>query len=154
MNTRLYYMDDCTVALPPGFRDNTVNVLEWKTDEDDSIALVVQRETLDEAAFMEPNSPAIALAAFVDEGTKDYASRFSGFRLERDDVAIGHPSGAEMTRKAWRWNKGQDVIYQHQVFVFAAPLLVVFTGAAKARHRERVDYVVEQALTTLRHRHD
>ncbi len=46
MSTQQYYTDDCTIPVPTGFRDRSTNVLEWKTEDGDSIALVIHRDQL------------------------------------------------------------------------------------------------------------
>jgi hypothetical protein len=152
MSVHHYHTDDCTIPVPAGFVDRTTNVLEWKIEENESLVLVIHRELLPPSDPPDA-SPAVTLERFVARETKDYASKFAGLRFERDE-AMGDDSGFPMTRKVFRWKKGADVLYHHQVFVLAGARVVVFTGAAKARHRESVDFMMDNALTNFRVRGD
>jgi hypothetical protein len=154
VSAHLYYADDCTLTVPAGFRDRTTNLLEWKTPEGDSIALAIQREPLPARPPEEALPPAAVLQQYVDEQTRTYPTQFAGFRLERDEVAAGDGGGFEMRRKAFRWKNGEDVLYHHQAFVIIGERILVLTAAAKARHRNAVDHLVEEALNDLRVRGD
>jgi hypothetical protein len=132
-------MDECAVTLPAGFRDRTMHILEWKTEEGDSVVLMVQRDD-------EPPRGGRTFEDYVAEQTREYPARFAGFKLERDEVATGETGGVEMIRKTFRSTKDGDVLYHHQAFVHIGPTLLVFTGAAKARHRDYVDRVLDEAL--------
>jgi hypothetical protein len=151
VSVRTYYMDDCTIPVPAGFLDRTANVLEWKTAEEDSLALLIQREPL--ARLGAEEAPAAALQHYVSTQTKDYPSRFAGFCLERDEVAASD-AGFEMRRKAFRWTSQEDVLYHHQAFVLVGEKVIVLTAAAKARHRAAVDTLLDGALADFRVRGD
>lgn len=151
MSTRRFYMDDCTIPLPAGFRDRTVHVLEWQMEDGESIALVVQREALPASSDGE-EAPEAAFARFVEGEVRDYPSQFDGFHRERDETAVG--SGFEMRRIAFRWRKEREVLYHHQAFVLVGEGAVLFTGSSKALHRDAVDRLLEEALAGLRVRGD
>jgi hypothetical protein len=152
MSSRVYYMDDCNVTLPDGFRDRTAHALEYKTEEGDSIALVFQREPLPGLGKDPGADRARALDRYVEATTQGYPSRFVGLRFERDEVAGGDPGGLEMRRKTFRHKQGDDVLYQHQAFVLAGDAVLVVTAGSKARHRTLVDQLVDQTLGSLRFR--
>jgi hypothetical protein len=145
MSLHIYLMDDCTIHVPPGFRDRTSHQLEWKTREGDTIALVIQREPPSVGAA---EAPAIDLPRYVAAQTRDYPARFAGFHLERDETR-DHDSGFPMCRKAFRWRKDQDVLYHHQAFVLVGDTIVILTAAAKAAHREPVDTLLDDALQSF-----
>jgi hypothetical protein len=141
-------MDDCTITVPPGFRDRTLNALEWTLDGDDRVGLVVQREQLLHPDGEDAPRPG-ALERFVADQTRDYPTRFAGFHLDNEDVAASDV-GLEMRRKAFRWRHEQEVLYHHQAFVLAGFTVIVFTCSAKARHREAVDRMLHEVLAELR----
>jgi hypothetical protein len=153
MSVHAFYMDDCTLSVPEGFRDRTTNVLEWKTPENDTVVLIVQREPLPRPDPARPFTPEAGLAQYVTAQTKDNASRFAGFRMERDEVAAGD-WGFHIHRKAFRWRKDEDVLYHHQAFVLARDRFIVLTGAAKALHRASVDVLLDDVLASFRIRGD
>jgi hypothetical protein len=139
-----YYMDDCTIAVPAGFVDRTMNMLEWPLEGGDRIGLVVQRERLPPDV-----AGAAALDRYVAAQVKAYPAQFAGFHLERDDAGDSD-SVYELRRKTFRWRHEQGVLYHHQLFVLAGAAVLVITGSAKARHREAVDRIVDEALSGLR----
>jgi hypothetical protein len=141
MSGHAYWMDDCSIEVPEGYRDRTSHTLEWKTPEGDALALIVQRDLL-------PPGERPDLQKYVASQTGDYAARFAGFSLERDD-ASSSDSAFPMRRKAFRWHKDHEVFYHHQAFVLAADRIVVLTAAAKAAHRGAVDALLEDALSTF-----
>jgi hypothetical protein len=145
VSTHTYYMDDCTIVVPPGFVDQTLNALNWTIDGEERIGLVVQRETLSPADL----SGADALDRYVARQTRGYPAQFSGFQIERDDTA-GGDQGFEMRRKTFRWRHELGVLYHHQVYVRAGDAVLTLTGSAKARYREAVDRVVDEAVAGLR----
>jgi hypothetical protein len=152
MTTHPYYTDDCTLPVPAGFIDRSTNVLEWKLTDGDSVALVIHREQLPALA---PEAPAseVDLNRFVEVQTRDYVSKFPGMRLERDEAASGD-SSFPMRRKSFRWQHQNDVLYHHQVFVLTGERVIVFTAAGKARHRDTVDSLIDNALAGFRVRSD
>jgi hypothetical protein len=151
MSLEPYCMHDYMIPLPAGFRDLTVNVLEWDTADGEKIALVVQRKALSRKTPDE--APAAALERLVTDETKDYPTRFAGYRVEHDE--LGAEDGRyEMRRKAFRWRHEEQVIYHHQVFVLVGDAVVLFTGAGKARHREVVDRLLHDVVSDLRIRGD
>ncbi len=137
--SRTYHMDDCVISLPAGYKDRSVNVLEWKTPSGDSVALTVQREPLGEAQLEE----------YVVRETKEMPQTYRGFHVERDEAATLADAMA-VWHKAFRWNKQTDVIYNHMAFVVAGPLVIIFVATAKARHREDADRVIDEAIQNLR----
>jgi hypothetical protein len=151
MSTRTYFMDDCTIPVPSGFRDRTVNVLEWEMEDGDKIGLVIQREPL--PSFPPTEVPRPTLESFVEAQTKDYPVQFAGFCLERDEAAApGAPF--EIQRKAFRWKHEQHVLYHHQAFVLVEAGVVVLTGSGKARHREAIDRLLDAVLADFHARGD
>lgn len=152
MSSQQYYTDDCTIPVPSGFRDRSTNVLEWKTPEGDSIALVIHRAEL---PLHDPAEGPTAdlLEHYVREETKQYGTKFAGLHWERDDAAHGE-SGFPMRRKAFRWRNDFDVLYHNQVFILTADRIIVLTAASKAKHREAVDFLMDEALTSFRVRGD
>lgn len=152
MSAQQYYTDDCTIPVPAGFRDRSTNVLEWKTADGDSVALVIHR---DELPLHEPEDRASGalLDQYVTRETRGYATKFPGLHMERDDVTTAD-SGFHMRRKAFRWRNEKDVLYHNQAFVLAGERIIVFTAAAKARHREAVDFLMDDALANFRMRGD
>jgi len=141
MSAGAYWMDDCTIQVPPGYRDRTSHTLEWKTPEGDAVALIIQRDLLP------PGAPA-DLQRYVAGQTADYPARFAGFHLELDE-ASDSDAAFPMRRKAFRWCKDQDVLYHHQAFVLAGDRIIVLTAAAKAAHRESVDALIDDALRSF-----
>ncbi len=131
-----------------GFRDRTVNALEWTLEGGDRVGLVVQREQLPRPEGEAAPRPG-ALERFVAEQTRDYPTRFSGFHLDNEEVTAAD-SSFEMRRKAFRWRHEQEVLYHHQAFVLADFTVLVFTTSAKARHREAVDRLLHEVLAELR----
>jgi hypothetical protein len=152
MSMRTYYMDDCTIPIPSGFQDGTVNTLEWSMEGGDRIALLVQRDRLPRAT-PDDDTGTDALDRYVDRQTRGYPARFTGFHLERDDAAISE-GGLAMRRKVFRWRHEQGVLYHHQIFVAVGDTVVVLTGSAKARHREAVDGLIGEAIGGLRIREE
>src|SRR5262249_38867503 len=152
-----------------GFRDRSAHVLEWMLEDGEKLVLVVQREPLppDGVPAIPPAHPDHAghshgaasspqasgggslFDRYVAAQTKVYPSQFSGYRLERDEVATGE-SPFEMRRKVFRWRHEQDVLYHHQVFVLVGDDVLGLTGSAKARNRDAVDRLVVEALAGLR----
>jgi hypothetical protein len=146
MSDHTYYMDDCTLAVPAGFVDRTMNALEWPLEGGDRLGLVVQRERLPP----DPADPA-ALDRYVAAQVKAYPAQFAGFHLERDEAADSD-SAYDLRRKTFRWRHEQGVLYHHQIFVRVGASVLVLTATAKARHREAVDRLVDEALAGLRAR--
>jgi hypothetical protein len=140
-------MDHCTIRVPEGFRDRTTHVLEWKTEEGDSLALVMQRDPLPAPGASSTGRP---LDDYVAATTRDYPSRFAGLRVEIDDE--GELAGLQIRRKAFRWKHDAEVLYHCQAFVLAGTHVEIFTVAGKARHRDRIDEIVQIALEDLRYR--
>lgn len=152
MNDHSYFADDCTISVPAGFHDRSTNVLEWKTEEGDSLVLAIHRELLPPAA-PEKKAPEFDLERFVAAQTKDYPAKFAGLRVERDEVA-GSDAGFHMRRKAFRWQNKTEVLYHHQAFVLAGDRVIVLTAACKARHREAIDLLMDSVLANFRVRGD
>lgn len=152
MSMQQYYTDDCTIPVPSGFMDRTTNVLEWKTEEGDSVALVIHRAPRPPRELA-PESDVSELEGYVAAETKDYTAKFAGLHMERDDVTSSD-AGFPMRRKAFRWRNEKEVLYHNQAFVLTADRFVVLTAAAKARHREAVDFMMDNALASFRARGD
>ena len=150
MSVHTYCMDDCRIPVPTGFRDLTVNALEWSTEDGDKIGLVIQRMPL---SSVDPEKSSLVLATYVEEQTKDYAVQFEGFCLERDEKAEGGVP-FEIQRKAFRWRYEQHVLYHHQAFVLLETGVVVLTGTGKARHREAIDHLLDEVLADFQVRGD
>jgi hypothetical protein len=149
VSTRTYYMDDCTIVVPAGPRDRTVNALEWELENGDKLALVIQREPL---PVITPGAP-VSLSAYVATQTADLPSQLAGFRLEREEAtAAGAPF--EIERRAFRWKREQNVLYHHQAYVRVGDGVVVLTVTGKALHRDAIDHVLDQALADLHVRGD
>jgi hypothetical protein len=147
VSLRTYYMDDATIAVPPGFVDRSVNVLEWPLEGGGKIMLVVQRERLPGSAG--GDLPQGALSRYASAQTKDYPAQFAGFSLERDEVT-SDGSGLEMRRMAFRWRREQEVLYHQQVFILAGADVLLVTASSNAEHREAVDRLTEDVITALR----
>lgn len=150
--SRRFQMDECSIRLPDDYRDRTVNAVEWKTPEGDRIVLMIQRDPA-------PAGPADALPnevleAYVAAQTREYPKRFAGYRLERDEAASGDTRGLALVRRAFRSSKDHDTLYHHQAFILAGHVILVLTAAAQARHRERVDAVIDEALGDIHFRAD
>lgn len=150
MSVQLYYTDDCSIPVPTGFIDRTTNVLEWKTESGDSVALVIHREVRS-PPVSEDDSPDTELERYVARETRQYPTKFAGLHMERDELASSE-SGFPMRRKAFRWKHEHDVLYHHQAFVLTADRIIVLTAAAKARHREAVDGLMDDVLSSFRAR--
>jgi hypothetical protein len=148
---RIFHFDEGVVSLPRGFRDRSVQMLEWTVDNSSSLVLVIQRERLGAGGVA--GSPA-TLDAYVASETRDYPTRFLGYRLEETEYPDPFDGAYPIARRVFRWKNERDVLYNHQVFVLSAPLVLVFTVTAKAVHRERADKLVKDALVDLRFRED
>jgi hypothetical protein len=138
---RPYLMDDCRLTLPDGFVDRSAHMLEWRTEEGDRLALVVQREALPGGSSLDD---------YVASAAKGLAARFIGIHVERDETL--DLRGLPLRRRTFRHKHEQEVLYQYHAFVQAGGTVLVFTGAGKARHRDRVDYIVDAALARLEFR--
>ncbi len=154
MSGRLYFMDEAHLTVPEGYRDRSTNILEWETGPGTRIVLVVQRDQIDPEAIAEPRSPALALADYVAGATGAYPTAFAGYKLERDEVAVGLTGGVEKRRIAYRWHQEAEVIYHHQAFILTGTAILVFTAGGKARDRERIDHLIDAAIADLRYRAD
>lgn len=144
--TELYRMDDWVVPIPTGFTDRSINVLEWRLeDSTDKLALVVQREYVPTGTKLDK---------YVKKETKNYPSKFLGYRLERDDAHEGAVPGSQVCHNAFRYKKDNDVIYTHQAFVLLGVQIVLLTGTAKATFKSTVDEVVDEAVNGLKLRED
>ena len=160
MSARIYYMDDCKIGVPAGFRDRTVNVLEWDTEDGEKVGLVIQREPVPDlgvagasGASGEAGAPAAVLSAYVAAQTQEYPAQFAGYHLERDEVAAaGVPF--EIQRRAFRWKHEQHVLYHHQAFLLVGSTFIVLSGSGKARHREAIDRLLDQILADFHARGD
>lgn len=142
----LYRMDDWVVPIPPGFTDRSINVLEWRLeDSTDKLALVVQREYVPAGTNLE---------LYVKKETKNYAGKFLGYRLEREDTHEGAVPGSKVKHNSFRYKKDNDVIYTHQAFVLIGQQIVLVTGTAKANFKSTVDEVVDEAVNGLKLRED
>lgn len=140
MTRHHYLMDDCSMLVPEGFRDLTSHTLSWPMPDGSMAALVVQRET-------RPGGPP-ELSSFVEDQTRDYPLRFSGFLLETNEVASGE-AAFPMHRKAFRWHSDPDVLYHHQAFILVDATIVVITAAAKAAHRDAIDALLGEVLESF-----
>jgi hypothetical protein len=143
-------MDDGTFTVPAGFRDRTVNALEWRTPDGEKLALIVQREPLVPRPDEEPSA---TLERHVATQTKSYPAQFTGYHVERSEVSAPD-SAFEVRRLAFRWLNEQDLLYHHQAFVRMGERVLVLTSAAKARYRDAVDSLIDGALNDLRMRAD
>jgi hypothetical protein len=152
--THRYYMDDFTIDVPEGFRDRAVHVLEWRTDDGDVLALVAQREDLPSRGPDDATPPSVRFTQYVNLATKDYPKQLAGYREERSEASSPGERSFEMRRKAFRWKKDQDVLYQHQAFVLAGGKVLLLTCSGKARYRQAVDEVLDGALAHVRMRVD
>jgi hypothetical protein len=151
---RTYFMDDFTLELPEGFRDRSTHLLEWKTDDGDSVVLVAQREKLPGVDDSDESPPAVLLEQYVADQIKSYPSQFAGYRQESGEAAVSEGGSLAMRRIAFRWKKEQDVLYHHQAFVLSGKHVLVLTGAGRASHRDQVDRLLKEALDHLRVRGD
>lgn len=142
MSAHDYHMNDCVLALPRGFADRSLNMLEWQLESGDTVALVVQRDMVGSSTDFDD---------FVEEETRGYSSQFLGYHLERDDAETPQ-AGLDLRRKTFRFTRDGDVIYSHQIFILDRPRLLVLTASARARHRRDVDQIVDDALVGLRFR--
>lgn len=143
--TRKFHMDDCVIAIPDGARDFSMHMLEWPIGDAERLSLVVQRGGPLGTATPEE---------LVARETKNYATVFEGFRMERDDVEDGAWEGLVLHHKAFRWKKDADVFYNHQVYVFEGGRVILFTASSMARHRAEVERLIETVLAELRFRDD
>lgn len=141
---RLYHFDEGVVSLPRGFLDRSTQTLEWGVDGAAPVVLVIQRERLGWGTFED----------FVRMETRDYPSEFLGYRAEEVDADDPFGGALPLRRFAFRYKGDHDVLYHHQVFVFRAPLVLVFTVKATAEHRARADALLREALAELRFRED
>lgn len=136
---RLYHMDEGVLSIPRGFRDRSVHTLEWGIDSASSLVLVVQRERLGMGTFDD----------FVNAETREYASDFLGYRAEEIHRPDPFDGALPVRRIAFRYKGELEVLYHHQVFLFRAPVVLVFTVKSKAEHRDRADALLEKALADL-----
>lgn len=136
--SRPFHMDDCEIQVPEGFKDRSVNLMEWQTEGGGNVILSISRDSL-EGDFR----------TYVDRETRDLPSRYRGFKVERDDV-IELQGGFVAARKAFRWNKEADVVYNQLAFVDVRPLLLLVTITAKARDRELADQLFDDVLRKFR----
>ncbi len=139
MKTIEFHLDECVLQLPVGFVDKSVQMLEWTLEADQRLVLVMQREILPEGTDVD---------GYVDAETKDYPSRFLGYREVADEE--GRWEGLAIRRKAFRFSKEGDVFYNHQAFLFDGGRLLVLTASARAQHRDAVDEVVRAAIEGMR----
>jgi hypothetical protein len=141
---RVYHFDEGVLSVPRGFRDRSEQKLEWVIDNSSSMVLVIQRERLGWGTFED----------FVRNETRDYASAFLGFKADEASLPDPFDGNLPLRRFLFRYKGDHDVLYHHQVFVFSAPLVLVFTTKSKAVHREKADVLMKQALEGLRFREE
>jgi hypothetical protein len=96
----------------------------------------------------------VRFAQYVNRATEDYPTQLAGYREERSEASAPGERSLEMRRKAFRWNKDQDVLYHHQAFVLAGTKVLLLTCSGKARCRQAVDEVLDGALAHMRVRVD
>ena len=147
---RSYFTDDVAFSLPDGFRDRTVQLLEWTTPTHEIISLDVSRELLPRRHPDEPLSRD-DLERYFDAETRGHPTQFAGLRTERDEHGVT-TGGVAFHRKAFRWKKGTEARYHHQVFALLGDRVMVLTGSASAELRGTVDVVIDRALKDLRRR--
>lgn len=141
---RLYHFDEGVISIPRGFKDRSTHTLEWTLDSASRVVLVIQRERLGWGSFED----------FVLRETRDYGSEFLGFRAEEAEHPDPFQGALPLRRIAFRYKGEHEVLYHHQVFVFSAPLVLVFTVKSKAEHRDRADGFLKEALADLRFREE
>jgi hypothetical protein len=141
---RLYHFDEGVLTLPRGFRDRSTHTLEWPIDNSSSVVLVIQRERLGWGTFDD----------FFRQETREYGAEFLGFRVEETEYPDPFEGSLPIRRMVFRYKGERDVLYHHQVFVFSAPLVLVFTAKATVIHRERADRIMKEALSGLRFREE
>ena len=134
-----YHMNECVLRVPAGFVDRSVNILEWTLASGEKLALIVQRQHVDQG---------VSLEAIVEEETREYAAKFVAYHLDRDEVEAEGP--VAVRRKVFRFKKEQDVFHNHQLFILDGAQLILVSASARAHHRGDVDQVVDECLAGLR----
>ena len=138
----LYLTADSAFAVPDGYVDRTVNMLEWTIEKtNDKLSLIAQREKV---------PPKTNLDAYVAKQTKNYDTVFEAYRVE--ETFEKERSLAEASHLAFRFKREREVLYTHQAFVLINGQVLVFTVSAKAVHRARGDSVVEGLMNSLEFR--
>lgn len=133
-----YIMADARFAVPEGFHDRSVNVLEWAIEGGDKLSLIAQRDAV---------ASTVSLDEYVTTQTKSYPIEFDAYRVETE-TAAERPL-AEARQLSFRFKREREVLYTHQVFVLAAGQVLVFTVTAKAIHRGRVDELMARVMGSL-----
>jgi hypothetical protein len=141
---RVYHFDEGVISIPRGFVDRSTQTLEWPVDNSSSLTLVVQRQRLAWGSFDD----------LVDRETREYPARYLGFKAEETEYPDPFGGSMPIRHVAFRWKAELDVLYNHQAFVYSAPLVLVFIVSAKALHRERADQLMKEALSGLRFREE
>jgi hypothetical protein len=150
MNLESYFMDDIAITIPDGFRDRTVQLLEWAMPNAEVVSLSITRDVLPRReADVAPSAE--VLERFVAAETRGLATQFAGFRSERDERSLT-TAGFPVHRRAFRWKKGADVLYHHHAYALLGERAVTLIGSAKAHLRPKVDFLLERALENLRRR--
>lgn len=138
--TYAYHFDEAVVAVPAGFEDRSVQVLEWKKGSADlPIVLCVSRRPLslpfDEAVRIDIDQTRAGLKACA---------------LEKS--APGQVGEVAAHYLALRYVRDTQAIYHRQVFVDLRDKLLTVFAAGAASARQEIDELFEQTVEGIRFR--
>jgi hypothetical protein len=133
-----YHTDDLVLRVPAGFRDHTIQTLEWQVDGG-RVALAVQRERLGAAETLD---------GVYEKATRGYPKQLFAYRLDGEDMVILHGIAARTAR--FRWKHQGNVLYHHQAFLVAGGTAFVLTASGPVGAAARIDELIRDTLAGLR----
>jgi hypothetical protein len=139
MNTHTYHTDDLVLNVPAGFRDHTMQALEWHTPKGERIALALQRERLSQGDTLE---------TVYQKALAGYPKQLLAFRLDNEETTQIHGVAVRIAR--FRWKHKVHTMYHHQAFLMLSGTVFVFTASGPAIAAPDVDALMAEALSGLR----
>ncbi len=136
MNERLH-MNEGTLDVPPGFRDLSIQILEWRSEDGAVIALTVQRESLRAGEELD---------GYVRRTITDLYAELSSFRIDARHALEGAPVPSSLL--TFRWHGDGGIVCQAQGFAeLGRTVLVVTATTATAALRPEAERMVRHALS-------
>lgn len=133
-----YHFDEGVLAVPPGFRDDSLQVLEWPV-EGGALVLAISRRPLG--------------GAFEAVVEKDVAQAKAGLRACVVEVSQASTLGGEPAHVlTMRYVKDGRVLHHRQVFAVVRGRLWAMFVTGPAAHRAAIDALFGETIDSFKFR--
>jgi len=138
-----FYMNEAAFDLPDvGFVDKTVTYLEAPVQDDEAVALVIERAPLEKAQTLRDLA-----AAHVTEARTNLRAYDLMFEREREI------SGIPALDFGAKWRDDDGLVYTRHIHLIIGETAMVLASEGPFHHRELMDRYVEHVAASLAPRH-